>query len=464
MIKHTEGYTRRLVVSRRQFLGIALGASAGLSGVLRLHQPPAIHAQKRTLNVLTTANYVPASDKKLEEQVQEFAKQAGVTIKVDHLRSEQMPAKLAAEVTTQSGHDVIELDLMAAWLHQTHLVDVSDLAAEITKGMGDFYQFGPDSAFVNGHWLGIPYFWISFPGSYRKDLFEQVGEKPPDTWDELLRAGRKLKPIGHPVGVAISQCTDAVQSMLSILWSYGGKVMEADGTTIALNSQETAESIKYVKVLYNETMEPEVLSWDNAGNNRFMTAGKGSWIQNPASHYISAKTSKLKVAEQIYFHQTPAGPRGRHTVVNLRSMGVWKFSNEVELGKDLIIICSTRNATSTTSPRATTIIIPSLRNSRLTQSGTSIRSTSPSKRSASTRICTRGQPPQIRKRRLSSITTSLPICTPRRSQERLPKMPSPGLRGKSNASTKKASRGEWDGRRCRRSSGRRAEKSSATGG
>ncbi|MGH8066422.1 MAG: ABC transporter substrate-binding protein [Candidatus Entotheonellia bacterium] len=336
MAKQTKKSTTRCTATRRQFLRITLGATAGLAGVLSLHRPPAIHAQKRELNVLTTANYVPASDKKLEEQVQEFAKQAGVTIMVDHLRSEQMPAKLAAEVTTKSGHDVIELDLMAVWLHEANLVDVGDIAAEVTKTMGDFYQFGPDSAFVNGRWLGVPYFWISFPGSYRKDLFEQVGENAPDTWDDLLRAGRKLKKIGHPVGIPISQSTDAVGSMLSILWSYGGKVMEADGTTVALNSKETVESVEYVKTLFNDAMEPEVLSWDNAGNNRFMTAGKGSWIQNPASHYISAKTSKLKVAEQIYFHQTLAGPRGRHTVVNLRSMGVWKFSKEAELGKDLI--------------------------------------------------------------------------------------------------------------------------------
>jgi multiple sugar transport system substrate-binding protein len=336
MAHRTNTHVRLQALSRRQFLGLSLGASAGVAGVLSLSRPPAIHAQKRELNVLTTANYVPASDKKLAEFMQEFAKQAGVTIKLDHLRSEQMPAKLAAEVTTQSGHDVIELDLMAPWLHQVNLVDVGDIVSEVTKNMGDFYQFGRDAAFVNDRWLGVPYFWISFPGSYRKDLFEQVGEPPPDTWEELLRAGRKLKTIGHPVGIPISQCTDAVSSMLSILWSYGGKVMEPEGTTIALNSKETAESVEYVKALYNDTMESEVLSWDNAGNNRFMTAGKGSWIQNPASHYISAKTSKLKVAEQIYFHQTPGGPVGRHTVVSLRSMGVWKFSKEVGLGKELI--------------------------------------------------------------------------------------------------------------------------------
>jgi multiple sugar transport system substrate-binding protein len=323
-------------VNRRHFLNLLLGASAGVAGALTLGRAPAVQAQKRELNVLTTANYVPASDKKLAEFLQEFGRRHGVTVKLDHLRSEQMPAKLAAEVTTQSGHDVVELDLMAAWLHQTNLVDVSDVAGEVMKNLGDFYQFARDAAFVHDRWLGVPYFWISFPGSYRKDLFEQVGEQPPDSWDDLLRAGRKLKKIGHPVGIPISQCTDSVGSMLSILWSYGGKVMEADGTTIALNSPETAASVAYVKALFNEAMEPEVLSWDNAGNNRFMTSGKGSWIQNPASHYISAKTSKLKVAEQIYFHQTPAGPAGRHTVMNLRSLGVWKFAKEVELGKALI--------------------------------------------------------------------------------------------------------------------------------
>lgn len=326
----------RRTVNRRQFLGLSLGATAGLAGIFSLQHPPAVQAQKRELNVLTTANYVPASDKKLAEFMQEFGKQAGVTVKLDHLRSEQMPAKLAAEVTTQSGHDVVELDLMAAWLHQPNLVDVSDIAAEVTKNLGDVYEFGKDSAFVNDRWLGVPYFWISFPGSYRKDLFEQVGEQPPETWEDLLRAGRKLKKIGHPVGIPISQCTDAVSSMLSILWSYGGKVIEADGATVAINSKETADTVEFVKTLYNDTMEPEVLSWDNAGNNRFMLAGKGSWIQNPASHYISAKTSKLKVADQIYFHQTPAGPIGRHTVVSLRSMGLWKFAKEAELGKELI--------------------------------------------------------------------------------------------------------------------------------
>jgi spermidine/putrescine-binding protein len=92
MVDQSERYTTPYAVNRRRFLQAGFGATAGLSGVFALRLPPAVHAQQRELSVLTTANYVPASDKKLQEQLHAFAKQAGVSVKIDHLRSEQMPA------------------------------------------------------------------------------------------------------------------------------------------------------------------------------------------------------------------------------------------------------------------------------------------------------------------------------------------------------------------------------------
>jgi hypothetical protein len=41
---------------------MTLGVSAGLGGMLLLHHPPAIHAQRPEVNVLTTANYLPNFD------------------------------------------------------------------------------------------------------------------------------------------------------------------------------------------------------------------------------------------------------------------------------------------------------------------------------------------------------------------------------------------------------------------
>src|SRR5207249_10741337 len=84
----------------------------------------------------------------------------------------------------------------------------------------------------------------------------------------LLHHGKILKKQGNPVGIAISHCADANTTFWSVLWCYGGKVLEADGKTPAINSDKTVQVIEWYKELYHDAMEPEVLSWDDASNNR----------------------------------------------------------------------------------------------------------------------------------------------------------------------------------------------------
>ena len=314
--------------TRRKFL-------AGLAGILAAGRPPAAWAA-REVTLLTAVNYAPTSDVKLAELAKRFTKQSGINVRVDHIQSVQMSSKLSAELMSSSGHDIISLEMHYPWLFQPGLADVSDICNDLAKKHGDWYAFAKEHAQIKGQWLGVPYLYISFPGSHRIDYFEQVGEKAPDTWEDLLRAGRKLKKIGHPVGFAISQTTDSVSTLYSILWSYGAKDIAADGKTISIRSKETENAIEYVRALYNDAMEPDVLSWDNASNNQYLNSGKGSWIQNPISHYVVAKEKKMPVAEQTGFHPAPAGPAGRHTVGVPRSLGIWKFSKNVEPAREFL--------------------------------------------------------------------------------------------------------------------------------
>jgi multiple sugar transport system substrate-binding protein len=319
-------------MKRREAL--KLGA-AGLTGILASGRPPAAWAQ-RELAILTAVNYAPASDVKLAELAKKFAKQAGVNVKVDHVQSVQMSAKLSSELLSKGGHDIVSLEMHYPFLFQPGLVDVSDICNDLAKKHGAWYPFAVEHARVKGKWLGVPYLYISFPGSHRIDLFEKVGEKAPDTWDDLLRAGRKLKKLGHPVGFAISQTTDSVSTLYSILWSFGAKDVAEDGKTVTINSKETMAAIEYVRTLYNDAMDPAVLSWDNAGNNQYMNSGVGSWIHNPISHYVVARQKGMPVAKDIGFHPSPAGPGGRHTVGVPRSLGIWNFSKNVEAAKEFL--------------------------------------------------------------------------------------------------------------------------------
>jgi multiple sugar transport system substrate-binding protein len=325
-----------LATTRRRFLQIALGAATGLAAILSGQAPPAVHAQKREITLLSPTHFVPASDRTLAELARRFTKETAIKVTIDRIANLQLPAKLAAEVQMQSGHDLIDLRMHLPMYHEDQLVDLTDIVVPLADENGGMYSFCEEAALVKGRWRAMPLYHRSFPGSYNKQYFDQVGEKPPDTWDDLLRAGRKLKAHGYPVGIPISQTYDSISTLSGIMWCYGSKTVEADGKTVAINSQETEAAIEYVKQLYADAMEPEVLAWDDASNNRLLLSGKGSWMHNPHSHYLVAKENKMPIVEQIYFHLSPQGPAGRHTPTVVRSVGIWKFSKNIDPAREFI--------------------------------------------------------------------------------------------------------------------------------
>jgi multiple sugar transport system substrate-binding protein len=271
-------------LDRRGFLRVTAGGLAGMAGILALRQPPAI-AQEHQLTMLSFNNFVPQSDEELRRQGQVFAKQQKVKVTVDTIDGSQIPQKLAAEVETRAGHDVVALPRSSPYLHKDSLVSLDAMGEDLGKRHGEWYDFCRDYCIVDGHWKALYWLWIDFPGQYNKRYFDEAGFPAPDTWEELLKAGRVLKKRRHPVGIAISQCFDANASFWSIMWCFGGKVLDADGKTIAMETPEMQATLEFYKAFYTEAMDNEVLSWDNASNNRCLVSGKCSWIHNPISAY-----------------------------------------------------------------------------------------------------------------------------------------------------------------------------------
>ena len=321
--------------SRRHFVRVASGATAGMATWLALGKAPAL-AQKRELTFLSWNHFVPASDDELRRQAEAFGKQAGVTVRVDTIAHLQLPSKRAAEAQAQSGHDMILTGGADPFLFEKQHAEVGDLIDELGKKFGGWYPFAREGSHTASGWKAVPWFWVSFPATYNMTHFRQAGLEPPKTWDELLRHGKILKKQGNPVGIAISHCADANTTFWSVLWCYGGKVLEPDGKTVALKSDQTERVIEWYKELYRDAMEPEVLSWDDAGNNRCILAGKCSWIHNPISPYAAALAKSMPIADEINHHPSPAGPAGTHSAPPINGIGIWKFSKNVDLAKDFI--------------------------------------------------------------------------------------------------------------------------------
>src|SRR5215831_1467802 len=248
--------TDRPVPTRRQFLSTSAGATAGIASWLALGKAPAF-AQKRELTFLSWNHFVPASDDELRKQAEAFGKANNCTVRVDTMAHLQLPTKRAAEAQSQSGHDMLLTGGSDPFLYENLLLTVDDLVAKVGKQGGGWYPFAAESCQTKSGWKAIPWFWVSFPGTYNM---------------------AHLKKQGNPVGIAISHCNDAHSTYWSVAWCYGAKVLEADSKTPAISSDNTAQVIEWYKELYRDAMEPEVLSWDDAGNNRFILSGKGSWI------------------------------------------------------------------------------------------------------------------------------------------------------------------------------------------
>src|SRR2546430_8617677 len=128
--------------SRRHFIRVASGATAGMATWLALGKAPAL-AQKRELTFLSWNHFVPASDDELRRQAEAFGKQAGVTVRVDTIAHLQLPSKRAAEAQAQSGHDMILTGGGDPFLFEEQQAEGGDLIDELGKKFGGWYSFAP---------------------------------------------------------------------------------------------------------------------------------------------------------------------------------------------------------------------------------------------------------------------------------------------------------------------------------
>ena len=320
-------------LTRRQFLGTS---AAGALAAPHVWVKPA-WAQQKQVSILTWSHFVPAYDKWFDQWGQEWAAKNGVKLTIDHIPHLNLPAKIAAEVATQTGHDIVQMAASGTEKWAPALLDVNDLADKLGKKYGGWSSLAENYSMVKGHYYSIPDYFIDFPGLYRKDLWTEIGmPNGPDTWDELRVGGAKLKAKGFPIGIGLAHHNDSRNSWRAIMWCHGGSEVAKDGKTVTWNSKEVREGLKYFRALYKEAMTPEVLSWDDASNNRLLASGRGSWIHNPISAYRTIEGQNKELADKIHISLSPKGPAGRLSFANCLAYGITKFSKNQDVAKSFL--------------------------------------------------------------------------------------------------------------------------------
>src|SRR5438876_469721 len=196
------------VVNRRAFLRMVAGAATGaavaggIPAIVAAQKPPSF-PKGTTLNMLEWVSFVPASDVEFKRLAAEFGKLAGVEITVDQINMNDLNPRIASAIETRSGPDIIMMISNWPHLYADGLADVDDVAEEIAKRDGAYYEHNRKVSVVDNRWKAVPLCSVPSTWTYRDDWFKEAGAtKFPDTWDELRKVGIELKKKGRPLGQA----------------------------------------------------------------------------------------------------------------------------------------------------------------------------------------------------------------------------------------------------------------------
>src|SRR6266436_5386079 len=333
-------------VTRRNVLKSGTALVGGMAGILAAGRAPAF-AQGTTVHWLRWNDFVPASDQLLrKELLPEAEKALGIKINLETVNGNDLQPRVTASVQSGSGPDLIMIFNNQSALYAESVVDLSDIAEEVSSKEGGFYKYSRAVTSDGKKFNSMPWTIVGAMNAYRKSWFEEVGvTKFPETWDAYYDAGRKLKAKGHPFGQAVSHSFgDPPTFVYPLLWSYGGKEVEADGKTVAINSKNTIDSVKFMTSFYKDTCDEGGLAWDDTSNNRAFLSQTIAATLNGASIYIESlrnpdkyTTEKgAKLNTDILHAALPKGPAGQFSMHTYFSHALPKYSKNEKAAKEFL--------------------------------------------------------------------------------------------------------------------------------
>jgi multiple sugar transport system substrate-binding protein len=346
--KREDGVSNRRQVDRRTFIkttGVAAGVAGGIEGILAARRAPAF-AQGTKLHWVRWVDFIPESDVELKRQMPEASKALGAECVLETINANDLQARITAAIQSGAGADIFNFQYNWAHLYQNAVADVSDVANELGKAEGGFYEIFPPSCNVNSQWLALPHSIVGNAVAYRKSWLKDAGASEyPKTWDAALKLFPALKKKGKPYGQTLGHTFgDAPTFAYPMLWAFGGAETDKTGKKVVLNSKGAIDSVKFMQSFWKDSCDEGGLAWDDTNNNRAFHAGEISATLNGASIYIVAKRQKDKIKDEkgepmyldIGHAPLPAGPSGAYLLFLNQSDALMKYSKNQKLAKDFL--------------------------------------------------------------------------------------------------------------------------------
>ena len=212
-------------------------------------------------------------------------------------------------------------------------VPLDDVLAHMRKVPGGIYENLTAAGAYQGTMQALPLEVDVSPIFARKDLLDEIGKPLPHDVGGVARR-RQADPGEAPADQRLrddgQQLSDAEAAIRVMIWSFGGKVMAADGKTVVFDSPETRAAYQFVADMFlkDRIIPHSALTWDDAGNNVAYQTGRAAFVLNPPSIYQWLQEHDQKLLAGTVMIGVPKGPGPKGLNGNTVGSWVWAVSKD----------------------------------------------------------------------------------------------------------------------------------------
>lgn len=201
-----------------------------------------------------------------------------------------------------------------------------EVAEDVWPGDKGYYH-------LDGHWWASPLAVETRVLYYRADLFEAAGidpEKSLSTWDDLIASAEQLKSVmpegTYPIALPMSLDYETVQQFMSWYLSYGGRLLNDEGTC-GFNTPEFKTALqKYTDVYKAGLTHPDAATMSGDEFRRGFLDGKFAMIVDQPSIWADLRREEANFTDSVKVILVPAGPQGRFGFIGGWPLVLWNTS------------------------------------------------------------------------------------------------------------------------------------------
>ncbi len=238
--------------------------------------------------------------------------------------------------------DVLQVDVVWPGLLANHLLDLNETLGE-DAAAGHFPAIVENNT-VDGRLVAMPWFTDAGVLYYRKDLLEEYGHEPPETWEQLTEIAREIQAGEQAAGDSIwgyvfqGRAYEGLTcNALEWVASYGGgTIVDAEGN-LTVNNANAAAALDLAASWIGDITPEGVLNYTEEEARGLFQSGNAVFMRNWPYAWSLAQGEDSEVRDRVGVVKLPHGPEGESAA----TLGGWnlavsRYSENPELAADLV--------------------------------------------------------------------------------------------------------------------------------